>query len=112
MDPTLPSRNDARNDSGARSCPVCQQSFVPRGRQRVCSPACRHRHPPLVPSIPERAPRATTIYECPSCETRFLGVQRCENCGIFCLRVGPGGPCPYCDEPVALVDLLPIDERR
>ena len=112
-----PWRNDARNDSGARSCPVCQQSFVPRGRQRVCSAACRQtawrrRHPPLVPSIPARAPRVTTVYECPSCDTRYLGVQRCENCGVFCRSVGPGGPCPHCDEPVALVDLLPIEERR
>ena len=117
MDPSSPLRNDARNDSGARSCPVCGHSFVPSGRQQVCSAACRQmswrrRHPPLAYSIPERAPRVATVYECPTCETRFLGVQRCDNCGVFCRRVGPGGPCPHCDEPVALADLLLLDERR
>ena len=117
MDPYLPSRNDTRNDSGPRFCPVCQQPFVPRGRQQVCSAACRQtawrrRHPPLAPSIPERAPRVTTVYECPSCEARYLGAQRCEDCGVFCRRVGPGGLCPHCDEPVALADLLPTVERR
>jgi hypothetical protein len=64
----------------------------------------------MVP-IPERATRAATVYECPTCETRFLGVQRCADCGVFCRRVGPGGPCPHCDEPVALADLLVTEER-
>jgi hypothetical protein len=38
---------------------------------------------------------------------RFLGQQRCPDCGLFCRRIGPGGLCPHCDEPVALADLLP-----
>ena len=46
------------------------------------------------------------VYVCPSCETRFLGEQRCPDCGLFCHRVGPGGLCPHCDEPVVLADLL------
>jgi len=117
MEPASPLRNDARNDSEPRSCPVCQQSFVPRGRQRVCSAACRQaawrrRRPTPGAMVPERATRATTIYECPSCETRFLGEQRCPDCGTFCRRIGPGGLCPHCDEPVALADLLPAYERR
>ncbi|MBI4213856.1 MAG: hypothetical protein HY534_06045 [Chloroflexi bacterium] len=62
--------------------------------------------------VTERATRATTVYECPSCETRFLGEQRCPDCGIFCGRIGPGGLCPHCDEPVALADLLLTHERR
>jgi len=53
-----------------------------------------------------RAARAATVYVCPSCDARFLGEQRCPDCGLFCRRVGPGGPCPHCEEPVALVDLL------
>ncbi|MGH2608690.1 MAG: hypothetical protein ACRDHF_06325 [Tepidiformaceae bacterium] len=48
-----------------------------------------------------------TIYECPACDIRYLGQQRCADCGVFCRRVGPGGLCPHCDEPVALADLLP-----
>jgi hypothetical protein len=43
-----------------------------------------------------------------TCETRYLGQQRCPDCGIFCRRVGHGGLCPHCDEPVALQDLLPV----
>jgi hypothetical protein len=101
-----------RNDDGTMRCPVCQQPFVPRGRQRVCSAACRQtvwrrRHPRPVDPIPERTTRATTVYACPSCEVRYLGVQRCADCGVFCRRIGPGGPCPHCDEPVALADLFP-----
>jgi len=117
MAPSSPLRNDARNDRGPRPCPVCQQPFSPQGRQRVCSAACRQavwrrRHPPLVVPIPEHSTRATTVYECPSCETRLLGVQRCADCGVFCRRVGPGGSCPHCDEPVAIVDLLATEDRR
>lgn len=107
-----PSRNDARDDPHPRCCPVCQQLFVPRGRQQVCSAACRQagwrrRHPRSQPAFPARTPRALTVYECPVCETRLLGEQRCADCGVFCRRVGLGGRCPHCDEPVALEDLLP-----
>lgn len=109
-----PSRNDARDDRGPTPCPVCGQPFRPLGRQRVCSAACRQavwrrRHPAPAPAIPTRAPRASTIYECPSCETRYVGEQRCPECGIFCRKVGPGGFCPHCDEPVLLTDLLTVD---
>ena len=100
-----------RNDGVTMTCPVCHQPFVPRGRQRVCSAACRQvvwrrRHPTPLAGIPDRSARATTVYECPSCETRYVGVQRCPDCAVFCRRVGPGGPCPHCDEPVAVADLL------
>ena len=108
MEPPRP----ARNDRVTLPCPICQQPFVPRGRQRVCSPACRQavwrrRHPAASAPIPDRAGRAVTVYECPACEARYLGQQRCPDCGVFCRRVGPGGLCPHCDEPVAVTDLLP-----
>jgi len=51
-------------------------------------------------------PRPATVYECPTCDARVLGTQRCPDCNVFCRRLGPGGPCPHCDEPVALADLL------
>ncbi len=112
MAPSRPLRNDARNDSEPRPCPVCQQPFVPRGRQRVCSATCRQalwrrRHPTPPAPLPERSTRPTTVYECPSCDTRYLGQQRCPDGGAFCRRVGAGGRCPHCDEPVAVADLLP-----
>jgi hypothetical protein len=103
----------SHNDRVTMDCPVCGRAFVVIGRQRVCSAACRQavwrrRHPTALPPIPSRAARTDTIYACPSCDTRYLGEQRCPDCGVFCRRVGPGGPCPHCDEPVALADLLPL----
>jgi hypothetical protein len=101
-----------RNDGVTITCPVCQGPFLAVGRQRVCSAACRQkqwrqRHPLPLPILPTRRPRAEMVYACPTCETRSLGQQRCDDCGVFSRRVGPGGPCPHCDEPVALADLLP-----
>ena len=106
----------SRNVGVTIPCPVCEQVFTPVGRQRVCSAACRQaawrrRHLTSQASIPSRTPRATTVYECPSCDSRYLGQQRCADCGVFCRRVGPGGLCPHCDEPVALTDLLALERR-
>ena len=100
-----------RNVGETITCPVCGLAFLPVGRQRVCSAACRQvawrrRHAAPVPGISLSTPRVRTIYECPSCETRYLGEQRCPDCGTFCRKLGPGGPCPHCDEPVLLADLL------
>jgi len=94
-------------------CPSCGRGFRPAGRRRFCSDACRQaawrrRHPAPRPAIPERSPRPTTVYACPTCDARYLGEQRCHDCGIFCRRVGPGGACPHRDEPVAITDLLPV----
>ncbi len=101
-----------RNDGVTIACPQCGHPFVRQGRARFCSPACRQAawrqrqlaSPPLLPS---RSPRVATVYECPSCETRYLGTQRCPDCQQFCRRIGPGALCPQCDEPIALSDLLP-----
>lgn len=58
--------------------------------------------------VPAHQPRREiTVYECPHCESRYLGQQRCEECGVFCRRIGLGAPCPHCDEPVAIDDLTP-----
>ncbi len=45
------------------------------------------------------------IYQCPDCEERYLDERRCPDCQLFCRRVGTGGLCPHCDEPVAVTDL-------
>ena len=110
------STNPSRNDGVTILCPVCRRRrFVPTGRRKVCSPACRqaayrHRRAAIVlqPPVlsPHRSRRDGTIYQCPSCEARYLGTQRCGECGVFCQRVGPGGLCPECGEPVAIADLL------
>ena len=110
-----PSRNDGRNDSAA--CPACGQPFTPAGRRRWCSDACRQaawrrRHPAPAPAAAltttPPAARDATIYQCPHCQERYLGQQRCDGCGTFCRRIGPGGPCPHCDEPVAIKDLITV----
>jgi hypothetical protein len=103
-----------------RLCPICQTGPIPP-RARYCSDACKQRAYRLrrtavaPPDLTKRAatPRhrqaliAHTVYECPACETRLLGTQRCPDCHVFCRRLGLGGPCPHCDEPVLLADILP-----
>ena len=108
---TIPTRPTTRPTGATVPCPRCGQRFTPVGRQRFCSAACRQavwrqRHPAPLPALPARTPRPVTVYECPTCGARFLGAQRCPDCNVFCRRLGPGGPCPHCDEPVALADLL------
>jgi hypothetical protein len=105
-----PSRDDGVTVAGA-VCPVCGAPFRPAGRRRFCSAACRQaawrrRHPAPPPPAPAPAPRAAAVYECPACGARLLGEQRCPDCNRFCRRVGPGGRCPHCDEPVAVADLV------
>ena len=47
-----------------------------------------------------------TVYECPTCDTRSVGNQRCAECNTFMRRLGLGGSCPECDAVVLLKDLL------
>jgi hypothetical protein len=112
----MPSRNDSRNDTGV-PCPACGQPFTPGRRRRWCSDACRQagwrrRRPapqPVPAALPTPPPaRERTVYECPDCGARYLGRQRCDDCGTFCRRIGPGGHCPHCDEPVAASDLTAL----
>lgn len=95
-------------------CEVCGVPF-PGGRtdRRTCGDACRQRasrarrrHAPLARAGARRSPKAESVYECPECEQRLLGEQRCPDCSVFCHRLGPGAACPHCDEPVALSDLV------
>lgn len=112
-DPTKPP-SPSRNDDVTIPCPICATAFSPSGRRRYCSNACRvaahrrrHHEPP--PTIPLPAPgqrKARTIYECPACNTRALGTQQCEDCHTFMTRLGIGGLCPCCDEPLTIDELL------
>jgi hypothetical protein len=115
--PSGPSRDDAETIPLGTTlvCPVCQRRFTPRGRRRFCSDAChkaawrrRHQPPPAAALVvpPARPRRPITVYACPSCQARYLGEQRCGDCGVFCHRVGLGGTCPHCEEPVAAADLI------
>ena len=69
----------------------CGRAFVSDRRRIWCSDACRQRGfrlrrqpadaAPLM--LPRRLPKAVIVYICPECDTRYLGVQRCEDCGTF-----------------------------
>ena len=104
----------SRDADATRPCPVCQVPFAPWGHRRYCSAACRatawrRRHQPTAPVVvvPAGRPRRPlTVYECEACRTRAVGNQHCEGCGSFMRRVGLGGCCPYCEEPVSVTDLF------
>lgn len=110
---TMPAHSPWGDDGATMCCPMCQGSFFVSGRRRFCSDGCRRlawkrRHqPPPVPVVvpPGRPRRPLTVYQCPACGTRAVGEQRCADCATFMSRVGPGGACPHCDEPVAVADL-------
>ena len=95
------------------ACGMCGRPLTSVG-DKWYSGACHHRayrrrkQRPSSPLVLPAAPLATDhiIYQCPSCEERYLGLQRCPECQLFCRRIGPGGSCPHCDEPVACLDLL------
>lgn len=102
-----------RHDAVMIPCPVCQRPFTPAGKRLYCRDACAAaayrrrraaRQPVVVPV--HRPRRPITVYECQACDVRQLGQQRCDCCGAFMRRVGWGGPCPHCDEAVAVSDLL------
>jgi hypothetical protein len=61
--------------------------------------------PPRIVVPPARPRRPITVYECDGCGARAVGQQRCEDCGTFMRKLGLG-PCPHCDEPVAVTELL------
>ena len=113
-----PCRDDTATTTPPERCPICQNTFQRIGRQRFCSDACRktawrRRHlapapaPPVAP-VGKRQ-RDVTIYACPDCETRYFAQQWCPDCNRPCRRIGLGGLCPNCDEPVTVNDLFHPD---
>jgi hypothetical protein len=61
---------------------------------------------PDAPVPSKGAKRAVTVYMCATCDTRALGAQRCEECNTFMRALGVGAPCPCCDEPIAIAELI------
>ena len=112
--PIPPPAAPSCHDAVTITCPVCARIFSPTGRQRFCSDACRAAayrrrrdgaRPPV--TVPKARPqRPITVYECDSCGQRALGEQRCEDCHTFMHKIGLGGECPHCSEPVAVNELL------
>ena len=116
-----PSRYPSTNPAPvARACPVC--GATPRSSRSVyCEKAAckqrayRLRHQPQATVDPavlrkqlqrQRLLVDHTVYECPSCQERFLGERRCPDCHLFARAVGLGGSCPDCETLILLADLL------
>lgn len=107
-------QDPSRHDAVTMDCPVCKQTFTPSGRRRYCSDACRaaayrrrRDEPGPVVTVPRARPRKPiTVYECDACGLRSLGEQRCPECSTFMRKLGIGGECPHCDEPVAVIELV------
>lgn len=105
----------SRDATVTATCLACQQP-IHTGRGRFyCTARCRQaayrrRHstatPPL--ALPEKGRRRTdtSVYVCPDCDTRTAGRQRCNDCNTFTQRLGTGGHCPNCDEPITVDELL------
>ena len=109
--PEPPYRDDAATIAADRTCPVCQDMFVPAGRQQFCSAACRKRAFRRRHAVHTTGPapgarrRDHSVYECGQCGQRQVGVQRCPDCAVFGVTLGLGGHCQNCQEPVTLADL-------
>ncbi len=96
-------------------CGFCGQAR-PAGARLWCSPACRQAAyrrrqqsaPEAVVLPAARSPKDATVYECDGCGERFVGSQRCEECNLFARRIGAGGSCPHCDEPVTIAELMEV----
>ncbi len=50
-----------------------------------------------------------TVYQCPECDERMPD-RRCGDCNPFTRRLGPGGPCPSCDEMILAAELTENDQ--
>jgi hypothetical protein len=113
-----PSREPSHTAISSSACLVCGVALT-ASQQRYCTRACqqqayRLRHQPsrldltLLRAELKRQRRLLqhTVYECPTCETRSVGHQRCTECNTFARRIGLGGNCPECDAVLAFTDLL------
>jgi hypothetical protein len=121
----IPVRDGSRDGSAARladrRCPLCAAA-LPSSRARYCSAACRqgaYRRRQDAPCVQADVLAAElrrlgqlvarTVSECPTCGQRLLGARRCDDCQRFCRKLGLGGACPGCDEPILITELLGLE---
>ena len=105
-----------------RLCPGCQQYFTAPGGRTHCTPACKtadwRRQHPNRPAPGQSASPPPDVYICPGCYHRYQHHQpsltapphACPDCAIPTRRIGIGGHCPCCDQPVAAIELLDNQE--
>ena len=91
---------------GLRNCPLPARHDPSEATRPLPPPP-----PATRPGQGRPAPPGVHRHECPDSGERFLGEQRCDTCRTFTRRVGIGGPCPNCDEPVAVTDLIASSPR-
>jgi hypothetical protein len=113
-----PSHEPSHTAISSSACTICGTALR-SPQQRYCTRACqqrayRLRHQPscldltLVGAELKRRRQLLqhTVYECPTCEARSVGHQRCAECNTFGRRIGFGANCPDCDAVLVLTDLL------
>lgn len=105
-------------DALRRTCPICG-TRPESPRAKFCSHRCqmvafrrRQGHQQLARELAAhnltKPAREHVVYECPECEARYLGEQRCDQCNRFCRRLGPGGNCPGCSDIITVDELLAL----
>ena len=102
------------NDSVTITCPVCQRPFTPQGKRRWCSEGCRvaawrRRRQQAGPAItlpPARPRRPITVTSATAAPPAPWDSNAATNAAPSCAKLQLGGPCPHCDEPVAVTELL------
>jgi predicted nucleic acid-binding Zn ribbon protein len=115
------SREPSRTAISSTTCVVCGAALR-TSQQRYCTRACqqqayrlrlRQHQPSRVDLVNIQAElkrrRHLTeqmVYECPTCETRSVGEQRCSDCNTFARALGVGGSCPDCDAVLLLTELI------
>ena len=99
----------------ATGCLICAAPLPGRADRRYCSPACRqaaHRRRSNPPTpIPTKALTGRTrlqhsVYEGDDCGQRLAGQQWCPDCSRPCRRLGDGGECPNCGDPITITELI------
>ncbi len=94
--------------SAARRCPAAPGCGARLRTARPPIAVATNRHPNRSSSPPPAPGRSAPSMKCDGCGERFIGTQRCEDCNLFARRIGPGGPCPHREEPVAVADLVEV----
>ena len=84
------------------TCPACGDPFIPIGRQKTCTDACRAaayrarkaaaRPVVVLPAAVSREP--LTVQVCDCCGSRAVGEQRCADCPGPCVASAAGVPAP------------------
>lgn len=108
---------DVSGAHAGATCPVCQRAVVPAGQRFCLLTACRVATTGVDATagtrgvLPRDRRRSANVWGCDACGYRALGERRCPNCDTFMRKLGLGGPCPHCGDPVVVSELLDQEVR-